>query len=127
MFVIAKKLTPQTMDRVATSYDLPNPEVADVAYFMSHYGGTYPQHQLDRISARALAVLDLTGTEPEAFKRLHHPYDMPSASATLAERVARYRQLLVEVERLLGRARYERYVTIVNSHFESVLLDPSGI
>jgi hypothetical protein len=126
-FMILKKLAPEAIEKRTTRHDLPSPEAPDVAYLISHYAGDFPLRQLESIAIRARAELALDETDATPLMLLHRAEGQFNPSASPAERNASYRKLLADVQRLLGAERYQRYVAIVNSHFEALLLDRSGI
>jgi hypothetical protein len=121
-FWILKRLDPERVDPpTEPKFELPNPEHADVDYFIEH---GFPQglydvmDEVESEAVRALPALNAKeiGLIQDAF------VDTLQAQEEPEQRLYNYQQMLAKLRGLLSPSDFEKYVAIVHSVFEQNIL-----
>jgi hypothetical protein len=121
-YVIAKRVPPQPRAAAIITNELPSPEAPDIIAFLRSRDAAFVRNELQKLGDEVSATLSLSEAAAAEVRRLHRAETLFAQLGTSDSRVEAFKLLLGDVERVLDSTTYTNYLTLVNAHFERVLL-----
>jgi hypothetical protein len=121
-YVIVQRVDPPIQPPMGVSYQLPEPVGPDINYLLGSRDGAFMRAELQRLGQEVLESLGPPDQTMQVVVRLHKDEARFEHLETWELRVQAFRALQDNVKALLEPDAYERYLALLNSHFEQTVL-----
>jgi parvulin-like peptidyl-prolyl isomerase len=122
-YVIAKRVAAPTPVSIPTRYELPEPDAPNIRAFVGPREDRFLKEQAQRLGEEVVASLPMPAPIAKQVVELHGGPGRFEGLSTTQLRIQAFDSLLEEMKAVLDPEKYSRYLELVNTHFERVLLE----
>lgn len=122
-YVVIRRLAPEPTRSFKILYDLPQPLKPNIGFLLRIHGPEFAVAELTAVAGEAEGSLDLDAGRGQLLRNLHQNRENFSKMQPWDIDNPVYQSFLSQVERLLSAEQYRKYLQLLDTHFERLLLD----